>query len=78
MTTAVIPTVEDRAQLARLTRIEYEYRVILDAQQRRLDAVPEGDPIDDDDVWAEHSLKLLHAHAWEQLTGKRRALGMEA
>ena len=51
---------------------------MLDAQQRRLDAIPADDPIDDDDAWAEHSLKLLHAHAWEQLAAKRRQLGMAA
>lgn len=74
MTTATrtVPTAEDRVQLARLTRVEYERRILLAAQRRRLDAIPDGE-LDDEDVWVEHSMSLLWAHAWEQLDTKQRA-----
>ena len=78
MTTATAPTVEDSRQLARLTRIEYERRILLAAQRRRLDNTPADEPLDEQDVWVEHSMYLLWAHAWEQLAAKRRELGMVA
>ncbi len=66
MTTATAPTAEGSKQLARLTRIEYERRILLAAQRQWLDAVPADEPLDAEDVWVEHSMYLLWAHAWEQ------------
>ncbi len=71
MTTATAPTTADRVELARLTRIEYERRILLAAQRHRLDNTPEDEPLDEEDVWVEHSMALLWAHAWEQLQAKR-------